>query len=413
MKILYLAQRNPYPPNKGEKIRTYHQIKHLVDQGHNLTMLCPSESGRELDAIDEIKRDLGIHAHSRALPHKALRMLKGLLAGKPLSVTNFYSHQLQEQLDRELVSGNYDTLVCTSSSMAEYVFRSTIYQKQIAKREVKLLLDFMDLDSDKWGQYAHKSRLPMQWLYLREQKLLSHYESRIQREFDACFFISKAEVDLFEHCFGTREKIHILGNGIDIEEFTPSPEPKTDLKSPVLLFTGVMDYKPNVDAVVWLANHVWPRLRSEYPKSQFIIAGMNPNTHIQRLGMLDGIEVTGYIDDILPYYHSSNIFVAPFQIARGVQNKILQAFACGLPVIASTMGAEGIEYQDGSDILLADDADTFIRHIEALVTNRELRESLVDNALDLVRQKYSWSGHLHVLDETLRQLNTLQAKQQD
>ncbi len=154
------------------------------------------------------------------------------------------------------------------------------------------------------------------------------------------------------------KKIHILGNGIDIEEFKPALEPPADLKKPIPLFTGVMDYKPNVDAVVWLANHAWPRLRSEHPESQFIIAGMNPNTHIQRLGMLDGIEVTGYIDDILPYHLTSNTFFAPFQIAWSVKNMILQAFTCGLPVIASTMVAEGIEYQDGSDILLADDANT-------------------------------------------------------
>ncbi|MCK5665583.1 MAG: glycosyltransferase, partial [Thiotrichaceae bacterium] len=167
------------------------------------------------------------------------------------------------------------------------------------------------------------------------------------------------------------------------------------------IFTGVMDYKPNVDAVLWFMEHTWDLIREKYPQARFIIAGMNPSQIIQNLSRTPGIEVTGFVDDILPFYHQSDYFVAPFTIARGVQNKILQAFACGLPVMASSMGAEGIECKDGEHIIIAETASEYLSAIDKLESDSLLKTDIKDKALKLIHDQYSWDGKLKVLDSFL------------
>jgi sugar transferase (PEP-CTERM/EpsH1 system associated) len=405
LKTLFIAQRVPFPPNKGEKIRTYHQIKYLYEQGHEISICCPIDSNEDLTSIEAFKSLYDIAFVTHSLFYKPFRLLSGLFNRKALSVANFYNARLQALLEESLASNHYDAIVCTSSSMAEYVFRSPQLKKLNAQDSAKplLVMDFMDLDSDKWAQYATGARWPMRGLYQRESRLLANYEQRIQQAFDACFFISQAEVDLFDTQFGTRDKVHVLGNGIDGNYFRPSAT-AIDNKAPVFLFTGVMDYKPNVDAIEWFVGQVWQRIIDLYPGARFIVAGMNPGPNIVTLGQISGIEITGFVDDILPYYHESDYFIAPLRIARGVQNKILQAFACGLPVIATDMGAEGIKYSDGQDILLANSPGEFVTQIQLLESDTELKHQLIDNAIELVRKEYSWEGNLKVLDEILSDL---------
>lgn len=406
MNLLFISQRVPFPPNKGEKIRTYHQIKYLYEQEHDISICCPIDAKEDLTSIAAFKSLYDITFVTHSLFYKPFRLLSGLFNRKALSVANFYNANLQSLLEASLSSTHFDVIVCTSSSMAEYIFRSPQLKKSHPQAGTKplLIMDFMDLDSDKWAQYAADARWPMLWLYQRESRLLANYEQRIQKEFDAGFFISQAEVDLFDTQFGTRDKIHVLGNGIDGNYFRPNIT-AIDNKVPVFLFTGVMDYKPNVDAIEWFVEQVWQRVIDLYPNARFIVAGMNPTPSIVALGQTPGVEVTGYVDDILPYYHESDYFIAPLRIARGVQNKILQAFACALPVIATDMGAEGIKYSDGQDILLANSPEEFVTQIQLLESDSELKKRLIGNAIELVRKEYSWEGNLKVLDELLSNLS--------
>jgi len=265
-----------------------------------------------------------------------------------------------------------------------------------------LMMDFMDLDSDKWRQYSKSSSWPMKWIYSREAHLLSKLELKIQQSFDHCFFISQNEVDLFHKHMNQSQNVHVLGNGIETSSFHP-PEKKPKNIDPVFIFTGVMDYKPNVDAVLWFVEHVWEPIRDGYPQARFIIAGMNPSQAIKNLDRIPGIEITGFVDDILPFYHQSDYFVAPFTIARGVQNKILQAFACGLPVFASSMGAEGIECKDGEHIIIAETASEYLTAIDKLESDPFLKSAISDAALKLIHDKYSWDGKLKTLDHFLDQ----------
>lgn len=399
VKTLYLAQRVPYPPNKGEKIRTFHQIKYLLDNNHEIFLCCPYVSDDELEHFAQFSDNYRIVMQNYKLGSRIIRYVSGMLANKPLSVTNFYSKGLQNIVDQVITKEAFDNIVCTSSSMAEYIFNSTALTDSIHKP--RLVMDFMDLDSDKWRQYGISSTIPLSWIYHRESVLLAKYELNIYHLFDKCIFISPAEVDLFcknNEC--TDKPLAIIGNGIDSQVYAPPVQPPVN-KDPVFIFTGVMDYKPNIDAVTWFADHVWPRVIKDYPESRLIIAGMNPAPGILALTKLNSIEVTGFVEDILPYYHQADFFIAPLRIARGIQNKVLQAFSCGLPVISTSMGAEGIDYTDGKNILIADTPDSFIDSIEMLINNKVLYQSLKDNALQLIKDHYSWNAKLTTLGEIL------------
>lgn len=391
MNILILSHRVPFPPNKGEKIRTFHQIKRLKELGHELYLVSPLEDGDELPFFDQLAASFFHSIIYEPLPNKALRLAKGLLKGSSLSVANFYHAKIQSRMDELLESQQFDAIICTASSMAEYVFNSRSLAS-VAQKPL-LIMDFMDVDSDKWGQYQQNSILPLSWVYGREQKLLSRYERRIATEFDACYLIAQAEVDLFKQNIGHFDNIHVLGNGMDCNTFHPAPN-KVNNPNPVFLFTGVMDYKPNVDAVVWFVENCWQTIRKRYSGATFIIAGMNPNTEVAKLAEIHGIVVTGYVDDILPYYHCADVFIAPFRLARGVQNKILQAFACGLPVVATPMGAEGILCEQDKNILLALQPEEFVQQIDSLISHPELAQSLGQQARNLIVEHYSWEGQL-------------------
>jgi sugar transferase (PEP-CTERM/EpsH1 system associated) len=389
--ILILSHRVPFPPNKGEKIRTFHQIKYLKELGHELHLLAPLESNEELGFFKHLSQLFFESIIYDPLPNKLLRLAKGFLKGKALSVANFYNPIMQNKMDKLLAQQHFDAIICCASSMAEYVFESEILNT--LDKEPMLIMDFMDVDSDKWGQYKQNSPFLKSWIYSREQRLLASYEARIAKRFDACYLIAQAEVDLFKKNIFQSENIHVLGNGMDCSAFHPASN-KVSNSSPVFLFTGVMDYKPNVDAVVWFANSCWQDISDKYPGARFIIAGMTPNNEVLKLSDMQGIEVTGYVDDILPYYHSADIFVAPFRLARGVQNKILQAFSCSLPVVATPMGAEGIMCKQGEDILLALQPEDFLQQIDKLLDSPDLAKSLGENARDLTMKHYSWKGQL-------------------
>ncbi len=398
MNILFIAQRVPFPPNKGEKIRTFNQLKYLSDMGHAIGVCAPLEKTEDVNYFTELSSRYCSNINYHTLSNKYFRLLKGLFKGNALSVANFYSSNLQTKFDEMLSKYEYDVVICTSSAMAEYIYKSRVLNG--LSNKPKLLMDFMDLDSDKWQQYANTSAWPMKWVYQREAKLLSTYEQQITHDFNASFFIADAEVELFKSQINGSGKVLTMGNGMDTSEFIPASVAPNN-EAPVFLFTGVMDYKPNIDAVVWFVEQIWHGVVNKYPKARFIIAGMNPSTLVKELEKVSGIEVTGFVDDILPYYHQSNYFVAPFRLARGVQNKVLQAFACGLPVISTPMGAEGIDCQQGKDILIANTEAEFLSSIDKLEQDPAFCELIKSNALALIHEHYSWQGKLQVLDDVL------------
>ncbi|AFP31145.1 TIGR03087 family PEP-CTERM/XrtA system glycosyltransferase [Marinobacter sp. BSs20148] len=396
MKILVLSHRIPFPPNKGEKIRTFHQIQFLASCGHEVLVLSPYEEKEELTFAKELESSLGIKVLMFPLKAKWRRLARGLATNQSLTVSNFYNQGMQDAFDDLIDAGHCNAVICTSSAMSSFVFQNKALMNLSSKPLIRLVMDFMDLDSDKWAQYESKATFPMRLVYGREANLVNVVEKRSYQRFDDCFFISENEVNLFTDQLLESSKLKVLGNGIDSALFFPTKRADRP-GQPVFLFTGVMNYKPNEDAVQWFVDAVWDDVKAAWPNAEFVIAGMDPSPRIQQLVKKPGITVTGFVDDIVPYYQKADVFVAPFRIARGVQNKILQALACGLPVITTQLGLEGIKAEPEQDVLVANTAVSFFEAIQRLLTEKALYQRLSEHGPKFIQQHHSWNSVLQDL----------------
>ncbi|NDW21598.1 glycosyltransferase [Alteromonas hispanica] len=393
--ITVVSQRVPYPPNKGEKLRTYHQVEFLTQLGYQVDVLCLGESEQDHADANALREKLNISVTVYPLSHKVLRYSWAMLHRQAISVGAFYSSALQKEVNARL-RGGCDALLLSASSLGYYVFNAPHYHA----RTCALFMDMMDVDSDKWRQYAESSSFLMSAVYRREGKLIKRLEARANKDFEDTFLIAKEETRLFEKTVSALKPVKVLGNGLDFSAFYPAPAQVTDTN---FLFTGVMDYKPNVDAVMWFVERCWPSIKQRLPGATFTVGGMNPTKEIQQLSERDKtIEVTGFVDDMLPYFHKATAFVAPFRIARGVQNKMLQAAACKLPVISTSMGAEGINYANESTMFIVDEESSFIDACVDCVKKADTAQQLVNNAYSALHNTYSWEQQLKPLKQALK-----------
>jgi len=379
-----VSHRVPFPPNKGEKLRTYHQLERLKQLGHSLSLISPSNGSEDEGYAAALAADLGIAVNTAQLNYKPLRFAKALATNRSLSEANFYSSDVKQLIKNQIQLFEPDFLFLTASSLVRYLEGITN-----PNNSPVILTDFMDVDSNKWQQYQHKARFPMNWVYKREAKLVKKLEIEAATLSKECYLIASAEVELFNKEVTKQGKITILPNGINSSIFKPNIDSRKPEQA-TLLFTGVMDYKPNIDAILWFIANCWSQVKTQYPNAKLVIAGMNPSATIQKLGSSDDIVVTGFVDDIMPYFQSASIFIAPFQIARGVQNKVLQAMSCELPVVATSKGIEGIIHCAGEDVLLADTAEQFTKHCLDLLESVQLRESIGKVARQTILANYAW-----------------------
>jgi sugar transferase (PEP-CTERM/EpsH1 system associated) len=336
--------------------------------------------------------------------HRGSRMLKALVTRKPFSVCAFYNQAMQAFVDHCLEVVGMDAVFCYCSSMAEYVFRSRLY-RQGSLGKTRLIIDFVDLDSDKWAQYRQHAPFPAMLIYALEEKRLREYEMRINRFFDASVFVASREIDVFKRYFPGANNVSVVSNGVDSDFFAPqSNEPaakEISANGGILLFTGVMDYFANVDGVNWFCEKVLYKIRQEYPGVEFLIVGKNPVRAVKRLSRVEGVSVTGYVPEIRKYYWTADVCVIPLRIARGLQNKVLEAMAAGLPVVATSNASEGILCNPGDDIVIADGEDEFASAVVSLLSDRKRRERIGARAMDTVHRNYSWDKNMRALTELL------------
>jgi sugar transferase (PEP-CTERM/EpsH1 system associated) len=336
-----------------------------------------------------------------------INLLTSLFRKKPLSVSNFYKKSLQHFVDDTLEKEGIDAIICFCSSMAEYIFQTPRF-KSDNLGSVKLIMDYVDLDSDKWLQYSRYTRFLISWIYGLENKRLLEYEKKINKAFDHSVFVAQREVDIFAHKFTEIRNITVIPNGVRQDFFYPQPdsngrnEKETEIKeSPVLVFTGVMDYLANEDGVIWFSSRIFPIIKQEFPEIRFIIVGNRPTRKIRKLENIKGITVTGFVDNIREYYWMADICVIPLRIARGLQNKVLEAMACRKPVIATSNASKGILCDNEKDIIIADTESEFAEQVIRLLKNRELRQKLADNALENIRANYRWEKKIEMLEDLL------------
>ena len=391
---MLLVHRIPFPPNKGDKIRSYHLLKYLT-QHYTVHLGTFVDDENDLQYIETVKQLCGESCFLYLNPMLAkLKSITALLANRPLSLDYYRSAAMRSWVRSVVKEKAIKKIVVFSSAMAQFVE---------AFPETRRVIDFVDVDSDKWLQYASKKVWPMSWLYRREAQTLLAYEKNLANGCDAALFVSQAEADLFKQLAPeSTDKIGFFNNGVDADYFSPeisSLNPYSP-KDRVIVFTGAMDYWPNIDAVHWFSEQVFPAVRKQYQDALFYIVGTRPSEKVLQLANLPGVRVTGSVPDVRPYLAHADIVVAPLRIARGIQNKVLEAMAMAKTVVVSPQALEGIDALPGQELLVADNAIHFSTILLDLLMRKN--ESIGIAARKKVETRYNWNDNLKNVDASLR-----------
>ncbi len=392
--ILYLVHRLPYPPNKGDKVRSYHLLKHLARQ-HRVflgTFIDDPEDEAHVDTVRSLCANLHV---SRLNPRWArISSLNALLSGDPLSLRYYRCSALADWVSHTCRAHHIDAAVIFSSAMAQYVMD---FQR------LPTLIDFVDVDSAKWTQYAPRHRWPLSWLYRREGRLLLNYERRMAARSARSYFVTENEAAFFcEQAPECQVRVEAMCNGVDSEYFSPEksrPSPYRTDELPIV-FTGAMDYLPNVDAVSWFAGKVLPGILERWPKARFYIVGRSPAAQVLALAS-EKVVVTGTVPDVRPYLQHAAAVVAPLRIARGIQNKILEAMAMARPVIASADCAAAVNAEKGTELLIAGSPAEYIAELSRVLDTPDSAIAIGHAARQRVVERYSWEAHLGAIDKYL------------
>ena len=385
--ILFLAHRVPWPPNRGDKIRSHHFLQKLMG-------CAPVHVGCFAD--DEAEQQVGwerkieLASCEIALRHKPQWRagVEALVSGKPVSLTSFESTAIEAYVADIVATRPIDCIFVFSSQMAQFI------PPEFAGRVV---MDFADVDSAKFESYADEGSGPMAWIHRREGRLLRAFEKAVAERANHSLFVSDAEASLFRMRSGlSGDRVKAIGNGIDLA-FYGCADVKTadgDHGKPMILFTGQMDYQPNVQAVQSFCNQVMPAILERCPDARFAIVGRAPTEKVRQLGGKNGTFVTGAVDDIRSWIVAADVVVAPLRIARGIQNKVLEAMAMAKPVVASGCAAEGIHAISGEHFLVAGSVDDEARLVCELLENPERARRLGEQARKLIHSHYSWETQL-------------------
>lgn len=381
--VIFLVHRIPFPPDKGDKIRSFHLLEGL-SRHYRVHLGAFVDHDEDRRYQETVARFCASTCFVNLDPRFArCRSIFGLFCGEPLTVSYYRNRRLMRWIKQVMTKNNVQALIAFSGCMAQYC---------LPKSEPRRILDLVDIDSEKWNQYSQITQLPLRWLYQREYRLLRKYEVRLAREFDQTVLVSKAEADLLRRDMGGESsRVIEISNGVDACYFDPlfsyaNPYPTHD--APVVIFTGAMNYRPNSEAISWFAVNVWPKIRIRCPAAQLWIVGSRPTASVRSLGGYAGVFVTGRVPDVRPYLRYAKVAVAPLQIARGLQNKILEALAMALPVVATPQAWEGI--------------DPTLRPHEDITENDEVMATRISAYLDgkfcangegrrLVSERYDWT----------------------
>jgi sugar transferase (PEP-CTERM/EpsH1 system associated) len=389
--LLFLAHRVPFPPDRGDKIRSYNILKHLSGR-HRVHLAAFADDEADEAAAEGLKPLVArMHIERRTRSKRASAAL-ALAMHKSVSVTAFAHAGMAAFVDRLLADEPIEQVYVFSSQMAQY-----------APGDRPFVMDFVDMDSEKFAAYGRAARPPMRWMWQREARRLFHFERETARRAVVSLFVSEAEAALFrERAKMNEDQVQALENGIDLERYRPEPRPAGN--APLIVFTGQMDYPPNIEAAGSFAREAMPLIRARFPAARFAIVGRKPDTSLTFLDGKDGIEVTGAVPDVRPWLAKAAIVVAPLRIARGIQNKVLEAMAMGRPVVASPQAFEGIDAEPGRDLIVADGVRAEAEAVCALLADPARAEAIGAAARARVEARYAWDARLAPLDAMLEHI---------
>jgi polysaccharide biosynthesis protein PslH len=393
--ILFLAHRVPFPPNRGDKIRSWNVLKALAKIAPvNVCALVDAGDGADDEAVVA-----GIAASTvfeRSTGSKLSAIVTSALTGQSASVLACSSIRLQRRIDQVLTERSIKAIYAFSGQMAQFVPDLSANQR--------FIMDFVDMDSAKFEAWANASRGPKAWANRIESKRLFAFEQSIAHRACLSLFVSQAEADLFRGRTGlSASTVQALENGIDLDHFNPSQDfaPVERGQGPLIVFTGQMDYAPNVDAVSKFARETLPLIRAKIAHASFAIVGRAPTPAVLALAGLPGVIVTGGVPDTRDWLSAADVVVAPLRLARGIQNKVLEAMAMAKAVVASPSAAEGIDAVDGRDLIVADSPADQAHAVTDLLKNNSKASVLARAARARMIARYSWESTLSELPKLM------------
>jgi len=389
--ILFLAHRFPYPPDKGDRIRSFHLLKWLAGRArvHLATLADEPFEAESARALSELCATVSVHEITPAA--RRLRSAWSLARGRTATEGAFQSPSLARTLDDWANRISFDLAIASSSGVAPHLRRASL-------RGVPALVDLVDVDSQKWLDYARFSRGPARWLYRLEGARLRRVERSIPSWAIGALLVSRAERDLFGS-FHDATGVHVVENGVDLEALAPREEVVEEPQSCV--FVGALDYRPNIDAIRWFCREVWPELLQRRPDSRLRVVGHRPVAAVEELGSIPGVEIVGQVPDVRPQLERASVVVVPLRIARGIQNKVLEALAMGKSVLASPEALKGFRPDLDVPVRSAAAAGEWVEGLLALFGDAEERRRLGRAGRAFALAHHQWDRCLEPLAEIL------------
>lgn len=385
MRILFVSQRVPYPPDRGDRITTYHEIR-ILARRHEVHVASLSDSEEEAAGVEELRKickgvDVAI------LPPWRSKAQAALMAASPLPATlpYYFSPALAAKVAYRVATAGIDLIHAFSSSTAQYVD---------AFAHLPRVMQFADLDSIKWRQMAKMGKPPMAWVHAAEAVRLLWYERSIAHRYDRCLVVTEEER---QEMIGWIPHVRsaVAENGVDIEYFAPRPG---EAEEDHLVFVGVMDYFPNEEGMEFFCTEVLPLIQARRPGCRITIVGSRPTEKVLALGERPGVTVTGRVEDVRDFMAKASVAVVPLRLARGVQNKVLEAMAMGMPVVASEAAFRGVRARAGEHALVADEPGQMADHVVSLLEDAARRRAIGDGAREIMVEEYSWEAQVAKLE---------------
>lgn len=391
--ILFLCHRIPFPPDRGDKIRSFNLLCKLTEIAP-VHIGCFADDERDMSFKPALQE---IAATQRVLRRSGSRVaggLRGLAKGQPLLISLFDSPELHKWVQQVLAERPIRAVVAYSAQMAQFV--------PSLPAETRFVMDFVDFDSAKYAAYGAEESGPMGWINRREGHKLLAFERDVALRADISTFVSEAEAAMFRDATGVgTDRVRALENGVALDYFDPDASfvPIAQKPGPLIVFTGQMDYRPNIEAVESFVRTSLPAILAERPDAHFAIVGRAPSKAVQALADVPGVIVTGGVEDVRGWLAAADVVVAPLRIARGIQNKVLEAMAMARPVVASHQAAEGIDASHGAHVLVAQDPGEEAAMVLSLLGDPDRAEALGRAARVRMIERYEWDRTLAALPE--------------
>jgi sugar transferase (PEP-CTERM/EpsH1 system associated) len=377
-KILFLTHRVPFPPDKGDRIRTYHTLRFLSKRADVYLAGLADEPVPEhtVQSLRALCREVFVQPLSPR--GRWLRAGMSLALGRTASEGAFKARGLSRQIERWCQTAKFAATLASASSMAPYLRARCL-------RSIPAVVDLVDIDSQKWQDYAEASHGPKSALYRLEARRLRHLEASLAAWAQGLVVVSEAEARLFRS-FCAHGSLRAISNGVDFEYFRPAPQQAGQR----LIFVGALDYKPNVDGAEWFCTAVWPQLKIRFPEATIQLVGRQPTAAVKKLGEFAGVKVVGGVPDVRPYLREATAVVVPLRLGRGLQNKVLEALAMGRATVASPTALAGVRANPEQHLLMADTPDAWVRQVSRLFESPELRKQLGIQGRTFVEENHDW-----------------------